>query len=114
LLLLLLPLSVANYYTIELWTERLGQAIFDVVLVLLGLATIQRLLAYKVLSIFGRITRGSAVFLLRACAVIIPVIYSIIWFLNADTVAKSAAQVHGARPSWISALAGVVAAASPY
>jgi hypothetical protein len=42
LLLLLLPLSVANYYTIELWTERLGQAIFDVVLVLLGLAAIQR------------------------------------------------------------------------
>jgi hypothetical protein len=111
LLFLLLPLSVANYYTIELWTERFGQAIFDVVLVLLGLAAIQRLLAYRVLSILGRVTRGIAVFLLGACAVIIPAIYSIIWFLNADAVAKSAAQVHGARPSWISAVAGVVAAA---
>jgi hypothetical protein len=80
-------------------------------LVLLGLAAIQRLLAYRVLSILGRITRGVAVFLLGACAVIIPAIYSVIWFLNADAVAKSAAQVHGARPSWISAVAGVGAAA---
>jgi hypothetical protein len=110
LLLLLLPLSAANYYPIELWTERLGQATFDVVLVLLGLAAIQRLLAYKVLSILGRITRGFAVFLLAACAVIIPAIYSIIWFLNANAVAK-AAHVHGNRPSWISAVAGLVAAA---
>ena len=111
LLLLILPLSAANYYPIELWTERLGQATFDAVLVLLGLAAIQRLLAYKVLSVLGRITRGFAVFLLAACAVIIPAIYSIIWFLNANAVAKSAAQVHGARPSWISAVAGALAAA---
>ena len=46
-LFLLLPLSVANYYPIDLWTERFRQAIFDVALVLLGLAAIQRLLAYK-------------------------------------------------------------------
>jgi hypothetical protein len=111
LLLLLLPLSAANYYPIELWTERLGQTTFDVVLVLLGLAAIQRLLAYKVLSILGRITRGFALFLLAACVVIIPTIYSIIWFLNANGVAKSAAHVHGARPGWISAVAGLVAAA---
>jgi hypothetical protein len=110
LLFLLLPLSAANYYPIELWTERLGQAIFDVVLVLLGLAAIQRLLAYRVLSILGRITRGVAVFLLGACAVIIPAIYSIIWFLNAGAVAKSA-QAHGARPSWISVTAAIVSAA---
>ena len=81
------------------------------VLVLLGLAAIQRLLAYRVLSILGRITRGVTVFLLGAAAVTIPAIYSIIWFLNAGAVAKSAAQVHGARPSWISIVAGLVAAA---
>ncbi|HTD13655.1 MAG TPA: hypothetical protein VK673_00650 [Chthoniobacterales bacterium] len=38
-------------------------------------------------------------------------IYSIIWFLNAGAVAKSAAQVHGARPSWISVVAALVSAA---
>jgi hypothetical protein len=110
LLLLLLPLAVANYYPIELWTERLGQAIYDVVLVLLGLAAIQRLLAYRVQSILGRIIRGVTIFLLAAAAVIIPAIYSTVWFLNAGAVAKSAAQVHGARPSWISVVAGLVAA----
>ncbi|MBV9874836.1 MAG: hypothetical protein JO025_08920 [Verrucomicrobia bacterium] len=111
LLVLILPLSAANYYPIELWTERLGQAIFDLVLVLLGLAAVQRLLAYKVSSRLGRITRGVAVFLLGAAAVIIPAIYSVIWFLNAHALAKSVAQVHGARPSWISLVAGLVAAA---
>jgi hypothetical protein len=111
LLLLLLPLSVANYYTIAFWTERLRQAIFDVVLVLLGLAATQRLLAYKVLSIPGRITRGLAIFLLAVAAVIIPGIYSVIWFLSANGLAKSAAQVHGARPSWISVIATTLAAA---
>ena len=111
LLVLILPLSAANYYPIELWTERLGQAIFDLVLVLLGLAAVQRLLAYKVSSRLGRITRGVAVFLLGASAVIIPAIYSVIWFLNAHALAKSVAQVNGVRPSWISLVAGLVAAA---
>jgi hypothetical protein len=110
LLLLLLPLSVANYYTIAFWTERLRQAIFDVLLVLLGLAAIQRLLAYKVLSISGRIIRGLAVFLLGVAAVIIPAIYSVIWFLSANAVAKSA-QAHGAWPGWISVVAALLAAA---
>jgi len=110
LLFLILPLSAANYYPIELWTERLGQAIFDLVLVLLGLAAVQRLLTYKVSSILGRTTRGVAIFLLGAAAVIIPAIYSVIWFLNAGAVAKSVAQAHGARPSWISLFAGLVAA----
>jgi hypothetical protein len=111
LLFLILPLSAANYYPIELWTERLGQATFDLILVLLGLAAVQRLLDYKVSSILARIIRGVAVFLLGAAGVIIPAIYSVIWFLNAGAVAKSAAQVHGARPSWISVVAGLVAAA---
>ena len=111
LLFLLLPLSVANYCKIEVWTERLRQAIFDVALVLLGIAAIQRLLAYKVSSNLGRITRGVAVFLLGAAAVIIPAIYSVIWFLSANALAKSAAQVHGTRPSWISVVAGLISAA---
>jgi hypothetical protein len=111
LLFLLLPLSVANYCKIEVWTERMRQAIFDVALVLLGLAAIQRLLAYQVSSTLGRITRGVAVFLLGTAAVIIPAIYSVIWFLSAHAVAKSAAQVHGAKPSWISLVAGLIAAA---
>jgi hypothetical protein len=111
LLFLLLPLSVANYCKIAVWTERLRQAIFDAILVLLGLAAIQRLLAYKVSSALGRITRGVAVFLLGAAAIIIPAIYSVIWVLNARGLAKIAAQVHGARPSWISIVAGLVAAA---
>ena len=111
LLFLLLPLSVANYCKIEVWTERLRQAIFDVALVLLGLAAIQRLLAYKGSSNLGRITRGVAVFLLGAAAVIIPAIYSVIWFLSANALAKSAAQVHGTRPSWISVVAGLISAA---
>jgi len=110
LLFLLLPLSVANYFKIEVWTERLRQAIFDVALVLLGIAAIQRLLAYKVSSNLGRITRGVAVFLLGAAAVIIPAIYFVIWFLSAHEPAKSAAQVHGARTSWISVVAGLVSA----
>ena len=110
-LFLLLPLSVANYCTIDFWTERYRQGFFDVALVLLGVAAIQRLLAYQVLSILGRIIRGFTVFLLGTAAVIIPAIYSVIWFLNAGALAKSAAQVHGARPSWISGVAAIVSAA---
>ena len=111
LLILLLPLSVANYISIDFSTERLRQAIFDIVLVLLGLAAIQRLVIYNAVSILGRITRGIAIFLLAGCAVVIPGIYAVVWFLNAGEIAKAAAHVHGFRPSWISGVAGVLAAA---
>jgi hypothetical protein len=111
LLVFLLPLSVANYISIDFWTERLRQAIFDIVLVLLGLAAMQRLVTYNAVSILGRITRGIAVFLLAGCAVVIPGVYAVIWFLNAGGIAKAAAHVHGIRPSWISAVAGLLAAA---
>jgi hypothetical protein len=111
LLILLLPLSVANYISIDFSTERLRQAIFDIVLVLLGLAAIQRLVTYHAVSILGRITRSITVFLLAGCAVIIPGIYAVIWFLNAGDIAKAAAKVHGFRPSWISGVAAAVAAA---
>jgi hypothetical protein len=107
---LLLPLSVANYYPIDFWTERVRQAIFDVLLVLLGLAAIQRLLTYNVSSVLGGITRGLTIFLLGVGAVIIPAIYSIIWFLNASAIAKNAAQTDGFQPSWISVVAGIVSA----
>ncbi len=110
LLIFLLPLSVANYISIDFSTERLRQAIFDIVLVLLGLAAIQRLVTYNAVSILGRITRSIAVFLLAGCAVVIPGIYAVIWFLNAGEIAKAAAHVHGIRPSWISAVAGALAA----
>jgi hypothetical protein len=111
LLAFLLPLSVANYISIDFSTERLRQAIFDIVLVLLGLAAVQRLVTYHAVSIPGRITRSITLFLLAGCAVIIPGIYAVIWFLNAGEIAKAAAKVHGFRPSWISGVAGVVAAA---
>jgi hypothetical protein len=111
LLIFLLPLSVANYISIDFWTERLRQAIFDIVLVLLGLAAIQRLVIYNAVSILGRITRGIAIFLLAGCAVVIPGIYAVVWFLNAGEISKAAAHLHGFRPSWISGVAGVLAAA---
>ena len=110
-LILLLPISVANYYTIEFWVERVRQAIFDVALVLLGLAAMQRLLAYHVSTVLGGIMRGLAIFLLGASAVVIPAIFAVIWFLNAGEIAKGAAQTNGFQPSWISAVAGVVALA---
>ena len=111
LLAVLLPLSVANYYTIDFWTERFRQAIFDAFLVLLGLVAIQRLLTYQVTSVLGGITRGLAIFLLGVGAVMIPAIYSVIWFLNASEVAKNAAQAEGLQPSWISGVAAIVSVA---
>lgn len=111
LLILLLPLSVANYYSIDFWTERVRQAIFDAILVLLGLAAIKRLLSYHVTSVLGGVTRGLAIFLLGISAVMIPAIYSVIWFLNASEVAKNAAQAEGFRPTWISGVAAIASAA---
>ena len=111
LLILLLPLSVANYCTIDFWTERVRQAIFDAFLVLLGLAAIQRLLTYQVSSVVGGISRGLAIFLLGVGAVMIPGIYSVIWFLNASEIAKNAAQAEGFQPSWISGGAAIASAA---
>lgn len=111
LLALLLPLSVANYCTIDFWTERLRQAIFDTFLVLLGLVAIQRLLTYQVTSVLGGITRGLAIFSLGVSAVMIPAIFSVIWFLNASEVAKNAAQAEGFQLSWISGVAAIASAA---
>jgi hypothetical protein len=111
LLVLLLPLSVANYYTIDFWTERVRQAIFDAFLVLLGVVAIQRLLTYQVTSVLGGITRGLTIFLLGVSAVVIPAIYSVIWFLNASEVAKNAAQAEGFQPGWISGVAAIASAA---
>ncbi|HEX4200306.1 MAG TPA: hypothetical protein VHY59_02225 [Chthoniobacterales bacterium] len=111
LLILLLPLSVANYCTIDFWVERIRQAIFDVLLVLLGLAAIQRLLTYNVSSVLGGITRGLAIFLVGVYSVVIPAIYAVIWFLNASEIARNAAQAEGFRPNWISTAAFVVSAA---
>lgn len=111
LLIALLPISVANYYTIQTWSERARQGMFDVLLVLLGLVAIQRLLAYQVSSVLGGITRGLDIFLLAVSTVLIPGIFAVIWFLNAGEIAKAAAQTDGFQPSWISAIAGVVALA---
>ncbi|MFZ0505538.1 MAG: hypothetical protein WAM44_17600, partial [Chthoniobacterales bacterium] len=80
-------------------------------LVLLGLAAMQRLLAYHVSTVLGGIMRGLAIFLLGASAVVIPAIFAVIWFLNAGGIAKAAARTDGFQPSWISATAGVLAAA---
>lgn len=110
LLALLLPFSLANYIKIDLWTERLRQGIFDIVLVLLGLTAIHRLVTYQVISILAGIARGIAVFLLAAACVMIPAIYAFIWFFNIADVAKAAAHTHGFRPNWISGVSLVVAA----
>jgi hypothetical protein len=84
---------------------------FDAFLVLLGLVAIQRLLTYQITSVLGGITRGLAVFLLGIGAVMIPAIYSVIWFLNAPEVAKNAGQAEGFQPSWISGVAAIASAA---
>jgi predicted small integral membrane protein len=110
LLLLLMPLSVANYISIDLWTVRVRQGICDIVLVLLGLTAISRLVTYQVSSILARITRAAAIFLLGTASVMIPVAYALIWLLNKNHLAKTADQVTGFQPSWISAIAAVVSA----
>ena len=110
ILALLLPLSVANYVTIEFWTERIRQASFDVFIVLLGLAAIQRLLTHQVSSILGASVRTLTIFLLGACAVLVPAIYSVIWFSGASDVAKSTSQGSGFLPSWITSVSVALSA----
>jgi hypothetical protein len=79
--------------------------------VLLGLAAIHWLATYSTATILGRITRTITIFLLAGSAVLIPCIYAVIWFLQADGIAKAAAQIDGFQPSWITVIATIAAAA---
>ena len=84
LLCLVLPLSVANFWAADLYTERSQQVVLDIILVILSLLTLSQLLRLPVATDSGRVIRGIAIFLLSLEGVFLPAIYAILWLLNAQ------------------------------
>jgi hypothetical protein len=108
LLLVILPLSVANYWAGDFFAERWKQALLDGVLVFLGLVAVFRMVACNFSSVPARIAQALVVGLLALNAVLIPAAFGIIWLLNIEGVIKKASDADGWSPSWITAVTGVI------
>ena len=103
---LILPLSVLNYWSGDIFVSRWKQAIVDVVLAFLGLVAVGHLIQLHLTSIPSRVLQAFAIFFLMFQAVFLPLIYSLIWFLNWQR-AIDAASTKSWNPGWISVVVAI-------
>lgn len=106
LLFLILPLSVANYWSADAFNTRPKQAAVDLVLVFLGCVCAVSLARARTDSTAAAILKMIALFLLVVEAVLIPGTYGLLWLLNAQG-AIDLATTKSLNPGWISACAAV-------
>jgi hypothetical protein len=106
LLVLVLPLSVANYWSADAYAARSKQALIDVILVFLGVVCGASLASIRTDSRAASTLKAMALFLLVMEAVCVPAVYALLWFLNAQN-AVSRGTTEGFNPGWVSAVASL-------
>ncbi len=106
LLLTLLPISLANYWSGDFWVPRWQQLFLDVIIVVLGVGTASLLVRFRTNDVVVRAAWGVALFLLVMESVAVPGIYALLWLLNWNG-AITRAHTEGFNPGWVSATASV-------
>jgi hypothetical protein len=102
----LLPMSLANYWSGDFFVPRWQQALIDVVLVVLGSTAAIMLSRFRSADVGARVLKAVGLFLLVMESVAVPGIYAILWILNWQK-AISSAHSRDFGPGWISAVAAL-------
>lgn len=103
LLIVLIPFSVINYWSEDIFFDRWQQAIIDLIICFFGVMILLNTLRFNPKSDELRVFKWVAVFFLASQAIFIPGIYALIWFFNFQgLIAK--ADTEGFNPNWITYL----------
>jgi pimeloyl-ACP methyl ester carboxylesterase len=102
----LIPLSVANYASFDLFGSRSAQAVMNIPIIFLGILAVYALYDIKAQSRSAEAVRTIATTFIVMQAIMVPALYSILWWLNFQN-AISLAATRDLSPGWISALSGV-------
>lgn len=106
LLLLAMPMTVINYWTNDTFVSRSQQAFLNFALFLLSVNCAVSLIKIKASSTSGLTIKCIALFFLIAQGVIVPAIYTVLWWLNWQS-AISLATTRSISPGWISEVASI-------
>lgn len=104
LLLVILPMSILNFWSIDAYVSRSQQAVLNLVQCLLSSLCLVSLFSIKTTSTEARVLRAFAVFFLAAQGVFVPAIFAILWWLNWEG-AISLASTRDISPGWITIVA---------
>ncbi len=105
-LMVLLPLSAANYEHNDAFSTRAVQALINIPLAVLGTVAVISLYDFHLVSRTANILRIFAAAFIIMQGILIPIIYSTLWWLNFQN-AISLAATRDFTPGWISAISGL-------
>ena len=105
-LLVLIPLSAANYAFGDAFSTRSVQALVNIPLAILGVLALFAIYDFELSSRTANVLRVFAAAFIAMQAVFIPLLYSLLWWLNFQN-AISVAATSDLAPGWISAFAGL-------
>lgn len=106
LLAIALPMTVINYWSADLFVSRSQQALLNVALCVLGIVCVAHILRVSTHSAGASVLKGLVIFFLAFQAVLVPAIYTILWWLNLQK-AIFLADAQSFAPGWISAVSGI-------
>jgi hypothetical protein len=110
LLLLVMPLSVLNYWSADTFVSRSQQVPFNVVMVFLSSVCSWHLTKIPSTSPAGLVLKSMTLFFVVFQGILIPAIYSLLWWLNWEK-AISLADSRSLTPGWISTASSIGALA---
>lgn len=106
ILFITIPLSIANYWSADIFFDRWKQALVDIIICFCGVMVLLNTLRIRPKSDESHFFKWFAVFLLSSQAILIPAMYAILWFFNFQgLIAK--ANTDGLNPNWITYLSGI-------
>lgn len=106
-LLLLVPLSAANFHSQDLFSSRSVQATINVPMILLGIFSLFYLYDLDLRTRETQILRVLVSAIIVMQAVCLPAIYTVLWWLNFQN-AISLSATRDFSPGWISSISGVL------
>lgn len=105
-LLILLPLSAANYASEDAFSTRSIQALINIPMAFFGVIAVLSIYDFRLKSRVASILRLFAAAFIVMQGILIPLFYSTLWWLNFQN-AISLAATRDIAPGWISALSGL-------
>jgi hypothetical protein len=89
-LFILIPLSLLNYWSEDIFFDRWKQALVDLIIVLFGVFTYFNVNKIQTLHNETKVLKFVALFLIVTQAILIPGIYSLLWFFDWQNLISSA------------------------
>lgn len=108
LLLVAIPLSLSNYWSFDQFVRRDVQALLNLVIAFCAIICLTHLHSAKPSSIATAVLRGFITFFIVMQAVLIPILYSVLWFLNWQK-AISLSNTQNFSPGWVSGITSILA-----